>query len=186
MGFNPQTTRKPDSHLNEWLKENLLSDGDIHYPISRREDLEGFLDKREEHRRVATDKLAANQDKLSPTKTAGFKAPKAGDLVLLRDFQQAKDKGRKLNPRWSTLRLVERVSKSGVSAHVRQLHEPPGMTKRYHFDDLLVYIPRSNDYPSAVISQDHNNAVAYERGAFGKASVSWQVGQRSFNMEDLQ
>ena len=68
--------------------------------------------------------------------------------MLVRDFQQAKHKGAKLEPRWSTPRIVDRISASGVSAHIRQLHDPPGITKRFHLDDLIVYVPRGHDFPS--------------------------------------
>ena len=65
----------------------------------------------------------------------------AGDLVLLRDLQPEKQHGKKLNPRWFVRRIVDSLSSSGVSCNVRQIHDPPTATKRYHIDDLAVYAP---------------------------------------------
>ena len=39
------------------------------------------------------------QDRLQPRRTPGYKKPEKGDLVLVGDFQQAKDKGVNLEPR---------------------------------------------------------------------------------------
>ena len=101
--------------------------------------IHGYIDSGEERGLQAGMRLAEKQDRLLTKKTPGYQTPKEGDLVLIRDFQQAKNKERKLEPRWSTPRTLERISHSGVSTHVRQLHDPPSITKRYHFDDLLVF-----------------------------------------------
>lgn len=118
-------------------------------------------------------------------KTSGYQKPKVGDLVLLRDFQLAKDKGRKLDPRWSTPRLLEKLSKSGVSAHVRQLYDPPGVTKRYHFDDLLVYIPRTSSYPGLEKGNETASGVEYIRGAMGVIEHMGVSGQRAFDLSGM-
>ena len=68
---------------------------------------------------------------------------------------------------------------------MRQLHDPPGRTKRYHFDDLLIYVPRSDHYPKAGSSGGPGGAVVYERGAMGHVNEIWQVGQWSFDLCDL-
>jgi len=109
-----------------------------------------------------------------------------GDLVLIRDFQQAKNKGRKLYTRWSTPRILERISHSGVSAHVRQLHNPPGVTKLYHHDDLLSFVSSNREYPAAQFQKprDGVGAVQYSRDAMGEASV-WSEGQRGFDLTDI-
>ena len=183
LGFNPSVSRISDGNLCEWAKQQLLESGDILEPSA--DNITSYIDQREERSVLATGRLGRRQDGLCPRKTAGYKIPKEGDLVLLRDFQQAKDKGRKLDPRWSAPRILERVSKSGVSAHVRQLHHPPGQTKRYHFDDLLVYVPRTSDYPSGIHSIEKSGAVVYERGAMGDVNGIWHVGQRGFDLSDL-
>ena len=183
LGFNPSTTRKSESGLEDWLKKDLLLDGDI---IGLSEvGIEALVDRRDERGRLAVQKLGRAQDQILPRKTAGYREPKVGDLVLLRDFQLAKDKGRKLDPRWSTPRIVERISKSKVSAQVRQLHDPPGITKRYHFDDLLVYIPRNRElFPRCEAAAE--KGVVYERGAMGDVGGFWQAGQRGFDMGELK
>ena len=99
--------------------------------------------------------------------------PRPGDLVLLRDIQQAKDHGRKLDPRWTTPRIVVSISTSGVSCNVRQLHDPPTITKRYHLDDLVVYVPHD---PTMALPSAVGRAVAYSRDAFG-ALVAFMDGQ---------
>ena len=183
LGFNPSVSRISDGNLCEWAKQQILESGDILEPSE--DNITSYIDQREERSVLATGRLGRRQDGLCPRKTAGYKIPKEGDLVLLRDFQQAKDKGRKLDPRWSAPRILERISKSGVSAHVRQLHHPPGQTKRYHFDDLLVYVPRTSDYPSGFHSITRSGAVVYERGAMGDVNGIWHVGQRGFDLSDL-
>ena len=182
LGYNPETSRNNNTDLSGWLKHELLQSGDILEPSHA--DVTNYIDMREEKGRIAVERLANRQDSLCPRKTAAYWTPKEGDLVLLRDFALAKDKGRKLDPRWSTPRILERVSKSGVSAHVRQLHDPPGHTKRFHFDDLLVYIPRTNNYPGSG-SESRRGAVVYERGAMGAVNGIWQSGQRAFDLGDI-
>ncbi|KAG0137864.1 hypothetical protein HOY82DRAFT_535198 [Tuber indicum] len=144
--------------------------------VPREEELHAYMNSREEHGTKASERLAQYQDKIQSRTTSGYRQPKPGDLVLLRDFQQAKEKGRKLQPRWTTPRILERISTSGVSAHVRQLHEPPGATKRYHFDDLLVYIPRTADFPSTEVIQKPVRPVEYARDAMGDVQGLSELG----------
>jgi len=185
LGFNPSSTRKIEAGLEEWAKHNLAKEvGDRENEES---ELHSFVDQRYERGIEAGTRLAGKQDNLQPRKTPGYRKPKKGDLVLVRDFQQAKDKGGKLEPRWSTPRIVERISASGVSAHIRQLHDPPNITKRFHIDDLVLYFPRTNDYPSQLpgVSKSSGSAVEYVRGAMGDIGGAWQVGQRGYDMSDL-
>lgn len=183
LGFNPAISRKSEASLGEWTKQLLLESGDILNPNEA--NITSYITTQEENGFTAGTRLASKQDSIRIRKSAGYKTPKEGDLVLLRDFPLAKDKGRKLDPRWSTPRLLERISKSGVSAHVRQLHDPPGRTKCYHFDDLLVYLPRTSNYPGGNHDHTGRRGVVYERGALGDANGVWQAGQRSFNLSDL-
>jgi len=185
LGFNPSTTRKAESGLEDWAKQKL--DDDMRGRESKESELHTFVDKRYEKSIEAGTKLARKQDSLQPHQTAGYRKPKKGDLVLVRDFQQAKDKGGKLEPRWSTPRIVERISASGVSAHIRQLHDPPNITKRFHLDDLILYVPRSDDYPSQAsgVGKPAASGVEYVRGAMGDISGAWQVGQRGYDMSDV-
>ena len=112
------------------------------------------------------------------SKAGKRRQPKPGDLVLLRDIQLAKHRGRKLDPRWTTSRIVVSVSASGVSCNVRQIHDPPTITKRYHLDDLVVFVPRD---PSAALPAT-GRAVIYSRDAFG-APVTFVDGQRAFHLD---
>ena len=81
------------------------------------------------------------------------------------------------------LNPLERLSKSGVGGHVRQLHDPPGKTKRFHIDDLVPYISRgANPLPANTIS----SAVEYSRDAFGDVQGTWSAGQRAFNLGDVR
>jgi hypothetical protein len=93
------------------------------------------------------------------------------------DIALSKQHGRKLEARWSTPRIVDSISSSGVSAYVRELHHAPGKTKRYHVEDLLVYTPRQPDITTAPVA----TAVEYARGAMG-AQEAFVPGQRAFHL----
>ena len=66
--------------------------------------------------------------------------------MLIRNLQLDKEHGRKLEARWFPPRVVERVSSSGVSVWVREIHSPPSgaSLKRYHIDDVLVVKSRKH------------------------------------------
>jgi len=185
LGFNPSTTRRVELGFDQWVKQqNQMSNAESEEPEETH--INSYIDEREERSLMAGQKLARLQDKLKSRKSPGYQKPKAGDLALVRDFQLAKDRGRKLDARWSTPRLLDRLSHSGVSGHVHQLHEPPGKTKRYHLDDLLLYIPRDSHYPtSSTDGSMGEKAVEYERGAMGEVQGIWGVGQRAFDLGDL-
>ena len=102
--------------------------------------------------------------------------------MLVRDIQLAKEKGKKLEPRWTTPRILERLSKSRVSGHVRQLHHPPGQTKRYHLDDLIPYVSRIVD-PSTVTTA--TPAIEYSRDSLGDIPGRWTMGQRAFDLTGI-
>ena len=149
LGFYPATTRKQTTGFEEWVKQSV----DSRSPDMRKQLIEGydssiqtFFSAREESGAIALQKLSSSQDQTLRKQSPGYRKPLPGDLVLVRDIQLAKDHGRKLEPCWSTPRLLERISTSGMSGHVRQLHDRPGHTKRYHLDDLLLYILRDS-YP---------------------------------------
>lgn len=185
LGFNPSTTRKIEAGMEDWAKRELLERTEAQEITES--NVDSFIDLRYEKGIEAGNRLAGKQDSIHPRPSAGYRKPKPGDLVLVRDFQQAKEKGRKLEPRWSTPRIVDRISASGVSAHVRQLHDPPELTKRFHIDDLILYVPRTNDYPhhEGEISEIGNPGVEYIRGAMGDTVGGGQVGQRGFDITDV-
>jgi hypothetical protein len=100
-------------------------------------------------------------------------------LVLLRDVQKDKHHGRKLDPGWSTPRIIDRISTSGVSASIRELHAPPKKAKRYHMDDLLVHVSRDTKADFTPV-----NAVNYSRDALGSLNAIIP-GQRAFDLLDI-
>ena len=65
------------------------------------------------------------------------------------------------------------ISTSSVWCNVRQLHDPPTITKRYHLDNLIIYVPRD---PSMALLSAVGRAVAYSRDAIG-APVAFVDGQ---------
>ena len=73
-----------------------------------------------------------------------------------------------------------------TSAHVRQLHDPPGVTKRYHLDDLLLFVSHDKRYPAPQFQEqgDRVGAVQYSRNAMGEAGI-WSEGQRGFDLTDI-
>jgi len=109
--------------------------------------LNSYVIEPEEKGLLAGEKLSRLQDGLSSRRSRGYHKLEARDLVLVRDFQLAKEHGRKVHARCTTPRLLERLSYSGVLGHVRQFHDPPGRTKRFHLDDLLLYVQRDSNYP---------------------------------------
>jgi transposase InsO family protein len=181
LGFNPVT-----SHQSVITGENRIVRGDALEDHTPEEDtIHVHTDTRDERGMTATQKLARNQDSLTVQPSRGYKRPEVGDLVLVRDIQLAKEKGKKLEPRWSTPRILEKVSKSGVSGHIRQLHDPPGKTKRYHMDDLIPYVARSQEtFPGT--TNVAAPAIEYTRDALGSVQGNWSVGQRAFDLGDVR
>ena len=177
LGFNATTSRRPivggpPEAMDQDSTNTSLGEETIHV----------HMDRRDEQNQTASQKLARNQDQQKPKASRGYRQPKAGDLVLVRDIQLAKEKGKKFEPRWSTPRVLERISKSGVSGHVRHLHDPPGRTKRFHLDDLIPYVSRSGLPPSANTATP---AIEYSRDALGNIQGNWVVGQRAFDLTDI-
>jgi len=86
--------------------------------------------------------------------------------------------------------IVQRLSKAGVSAHIRQLHDPPNITKRYHIDDLVVYVPRSASKPTVEREpvDKSTGGVEWLRGAVGEVGEVGEVlrsGQRAYDLSGL-
>jgi len=76
--------------------------------------------------------------------------------------------------------VVERITANGSSAYIRGLHDPPGHTKRWHIEDLRVYI-RWSDQMFLVVTR-----VAYDRDAFGSLLPGGLgTGQRAFDLSDV-
>ncbi len=66
---------------------------------------------------------------------------KEGDLVIVRHHAVDNQRGRKLEPRWLGSRLLVKLTPSGNSGHMQELHGD-GVTKRYHLNDILLYKER--------------------------------------------
>lgn len=81
---------------------------------------------------------------------------------------------------------MDQISKSKVSAHVRQLHDPPRITKRYHFNNLLVFVPRNREFLNSTLAEVDESGVVYERGAMGDIGGIYQAGQRAFDMRAVE
>ena len=88
-----------------------------------------------------------------------YKIPAAGDRVLLRNPARDQHLGRKLDPKRTEPRLVDRLSRSGMSAYLHAIYEPPDKAKRYHIDDLGVY---SFCNASASPAPTHASMVTYK------------------------
>jgi hypothetical protein len=100
LGFNPSTNRNTQYDLDSWIKQTIPENGLP--PTPTEDELHAYIDSREEQGKVGGDRLAHKQDGMKSKKSPGYRQPKPGDMVLLRDFQLAKDKGRKLEARWTT------------------------------------------------------------------------------------
>jgi len=80
---------------------------------------------------------------------------------------------------------VEKISCLSVSTQVRQLHKPPDRMKRYHIDDLVIYIPRTHDYPHLKGIGGQVNGVEYAREAMENVAGVWRIGQPAYDLCDL-
>ena len=184
LGFNACTSRRPvlDGETGgEVIRGgNWRQEDDI--PQAPDDTIHVYIDRRDKKRTSASQKLAQSQDQQKLKASLGYKRPKPGDLVLVRDIQLAKEKGKKLEARWSIPRILERISKSGVSGHIQQLHDPLGKTKRYHMDDLVPYVARMPYLDSA---NTISPAVEYTRDTLGDVQGRWVLGQRAFNLKDV-
>ena len=186
LGFNPSSTRKADAGFDQWAKQTVALDEPENADQPNKHHLHSYIDSREERGLQAGEHLARKQDSVIPRRTAGYRKPKGGDLVLVRHIGLAKEHGRKLEARWTTPRLLERISFSGVSGHVRKLHDPPGKTKRFHLDDLLLCIPRNSDYPKQAVGEPNVPAIQYSRAAMGEVQLVSSIGQRGFDLSDIR
>lgn len=181
LGFNAVSSREPATGQQQ------QGDGSVNWmehceiPTASEDTIHVHVDRRDEQSQSANLKLAHNKDNLHVKGSAGYKEPKPGDLVLVRNIQLAKEKGKNLEPRWSTPRLLERISRSGVSGHIRQLPDPPGQTKRYHIDDLIPYLSRNqNPIPANTIIP----VIEYSQDSTGSVQGNWSTGQRAFDLSD--
>jgi hypothetical protein len=183
LGFNPAVTRRTElSELRDWV--GPIADVDPSEILGvQAEELEAYVLGRDDKGVTMMDKRASEQHRAESNRKGSpvFRKPRVGDLVLVRDIALSKQHGRKLEARWSTPRVVDSISASGVSAHVRELHHAPGKTKRYHVEDLLVYTPRQVADLGKPADKAISPTVEYARGAMG-AQEAFVPGQRAFHL----
>lgn len=112
LGLNPAMSRssvvgQPDESptgQGNWTRSDKI-------PMPEEDTIHVHIYRQDEHGWLASEKLACSQERLCSRSSPGYRIPKVGDLVLVRDIQLAKEKGKKLEPRWSTPRLLERLFK---------------------------------------------------------------------------
>jgi hypothetical protein len=184
LGFNPMSTRCDDNSARGWLLEHESPEAVIHAEVWQ---ASSHLVTKDDRRRAANQRLVKSQDRTTKKASLGFRGPKAGDLVIVKDHSWFGQRGRKLDARWKHSKggynipfIVERVSNNGSSAYIRGLHDPPGHTKRWHVEDLRVYVSRdSMTFP--IVTK-----VSYGRDAFGSLSPgTLGTGQRAFDLSDV-
>jgi len=112
LGYDPVHTRTRPAGLQTergWLAEGVTPDGVLGIDV---EALERHVFPRDEWSLSLMDLVARNQISKENTRkgSRGYRKPVAGDLVLLRDIQKDKHHRRKLDPRWSTPRIIDRIS----------------------------------------------------------------------------
>ena len=188
LGYNPVRTylKIPGEDAQSWLKDGVTAD-DVLHPTEG--EINAYIDKRDEIGASSTERLAEAHRRTEKTvKPPGgsYKKPEPGDLVLLRDLQRDKHLGRKLDPRWTEPRIVERLAKNGMSAYIRALHEGPDKSKRYHIDDLRVYRSWTITRDQAIDTENvQATAITYSRDAFGDGEGNFRSWQRAFNFTDI-
>ena len=69
--------------------------------------------------------------------------PKTGNLILVRNHAVDGQKRRKLESKWLGSRLLVSLSLLGLTRRVKELYGEGG-TKKYHLNDLLLYVERKD------------------------------------------
>jgi hypothetical protein len=172
LGYNPASSLHEPETARGWLAsaesiEDMLG--------SDANQLKYFTMKRNEQREYTSSQLCHSQDKKESSHQPKWEGPWKGDLVLVRDVALDNQKGGKLRPRWHAPRIVEDIVENGNTALVRELHHAPDHTKKYHFDDLKVYVQR--------YSGERARDISYERTTMASPFISANsVGQRAFHL----
>jgi len=155
LGFVPQWLRKPEplqDNVGTQLHPQPLhaNKAEFEAEVERQDSAQGehwnFLwEKREEQRNRLADSIATAHVKSQQTmgKRASQKKPKKDDLVLVRNHVIDKQHGRKLESKWMGPRLITKMV-SDVSAEVTNVYGD-GKAKKYHVNDLKVYMPRDEE-----------------------------------------
>jgi len=166
LGYDPVHTRTRPAGLQageDWLAEGVTPGEVLGMDV---EALERHIFPRDERPLLSMDRVAKSRTSQENVRkgSRGYRKPVVGDLILLRDIQKDKHHRKKLDPRWSTPRIVDRISTSGVSAWIRE---------------LLVYVSRGTKADFTPV-----NAVAYSRDALGSLNAIIPR-QRAFDLSDI-
>ncbi|KAI5803006.1 hypothetical protein EDC01DRAFT_627817 [Geopyxis carbonaria] len=113
-------------------------------------------DEREKVRDEARERRQVMADRISGRSRQGLRLPgpfKAGDLVMLRDLNVAKDKGMKFAYRWTGPFVVHKRTESGVSYVLKHIHDTEDrmLYGHHHRDDLKLWSAR----PSHLSPPEH-------------------------------
>ena len=109
LGFNAKPSQEPilgtttAAAFNE--EGNWVCDSEI--PTAEEDTIHVYMDRQDEQNLTAIGRLTRSQDRIRPKASPGYRQPKVGDLVLVHDIQLAKQKGKRLEPRWSTPRILD-------------------------------------------------------------------------------
>ena len=141
LGYNPQRShgQVPGGDIKSWLKDGITPSDVLE---TTENEIQTFINQRDEMGWLASERLACQEhdwEQAVREPGASYRRPMAGDFVLLRDLARDKQLGRKLDPRRTEPRLVDKLSTNGMSAFIRAIYELPYKAKRYHIDDLRVY-----------------------------------------------
>ena len=77
------------------------------------------------------------------------------------------------------------MSDSGVSAHVRQLQDPPEITKRFHLHDLLLFVSHDKYENQLSFKEERVGSVQYSRDAMEEIPGIWSEGQGGLDLTDI-
>jgi hypothetical protein len=150
-GFNPRV-EIGDETIDEAIRKELLGNfpaagnsvtipEDIPGIQVREEEYGKRLAKLEDMRDAAARLKLKQQMKMADGKTPKFKAPKVGDLVLLRRLSQDNQKSHKLEARWEGPYRIDKLQNNGRSARISDLKTDRDIGK-YHLNDLKTFCER--------------------------------------------
>jgi len=172
LGCNPVANQHEPTTGREWLA-SAASIGEI--LGCNTDQYKYFTMTRNEQREHATTQLCQSQDKKEAKHEPKWERPREGDLVLVRD-RALESKRWKIAAPVACTDNGKRIAVGGNTALVRELHNAPDNTKKYHFDDLKVYVQRHSDDPTT-------RGVPYERSTMASPFISTNsIGLRAFHL----
>ncbi len=135
LGFSPQM-----KHFDvEW---EPLTEADLEIEDITEHQKQVYMALQDENRYLASEASAYSHYKRGQRERKQ-RVPKAGVLVLVRNHAVDRQRGRKLESKWLGPRLLVSLSLSGLTGRVKELYGEGG-TKKYHLNDLILYVERKN------------------------------------------